>query len=145
MITRDMLPQIPDDQRIAFKKFMEEKGVSVEECAIPPSHIHPIQGEFNREKVEDMKKNNDGEWKALFVANPTDEPPDSNNLHVMLLDGHHRYIAQKELNPDKNINCIRFHCSIADLVRYGHEFDGSFVKSVHETATYRQLALAMWC
>ena len=144
MIRRDQLPQIPSNKVGEFVKFCEEKGVPVEDCGIPPSHIHPIQGEFNREKVDALKKKNTGEWDSLIVASPREEPS-SGNTHVMLLDGHHRYIAQKELNPEKNINCLWFHCPIKELVRLGHEFDGSFTKTVHEITTYKQLALARWC
>lgn len=144
MIHRDQLPQIPANKIREFMKFCENKGVSVEQCALPPSHIHPLQGEFNREKVDSMKGKANGEWKSILVANPREEP-ESGNVQVIVLDGHHRYIAQKELNPDKNINCIWFHCPIKELVRLGHEFDGSFTKTVHEITTYKQMALARWC
>lgn len=144
MIPRHLLPQIPDDKMGEFREFVSEKGISVEDGAIPPSRIHPIQQHINREKVDDMKANANGEWQSIMVADVLDNP-DPSDTHVFVLDGHHRYIAQKELNPDQNINVVWFHCPIKELVKLGHDFEHSFVKTVYETATYKQLALSRWC
>src|SRR5690349_3132908 len=131
MLPRDKLPQIPADKVNKFIHFCEDNGVGAEECALPPSHLHPIQTHVNRDKVEKLKEKNNGEWQSILV--------DENGY---ILDGHHRFIAQKELNPKQNINCIMFKCPITKLVRLGHNFDDSFTKSVYEITTYRQLVRA---
>jgi hypothetical protein len=137
MLDRDKLPQIPKDEVRNFIKFMEDHGVSMEEMSVPANKLKPIQNEVNKDKVKNMVKNFDKEFKDGWPSLICSED-------MYILDGHHRWIAHAVARPDENVGILCFKCPIKDLLRLGHEFEGSFTKTIDESmTTYKQLALSM--
>lgn len=132
-LSRDKLPQIPKGLIPEFIRFCRENKVGADIKAIPVGELSPIQSHINREKVEKIKADSNGEVQPILVSNDG-----------KILDGHHRWIAWKELNPNGKMPCIVFDCPIVELVKLGHTFDGSFTKSVSENATYKQIAKLLW-
>jgi hypothetical protein len=125
MIPRHFLPQIPSDKYDEFCTFLRGRGVSVRLVRLPVAKLKAIQSEVKREKVDHFKRNPQLLAKPVIVSKSG-----------FILDGHHRWLAQMELDPKGYLLTLECDCSIRQLVHLGHEFDGSFVKTVHEGAMY---------
>lgn len=125
MIQRHELPQIPKEQYKEFIDFIENQGIRCIGASYPVGMLRPIQAHINRQKVDGMKTNPSTFNIPLIV-----------NTDGYILDGHHRWIAKKELDPSSKINCISIDCDIDELIELGHEFDGSFTKTVYESTIY---------
>lgn len=121
MIPRHLLPQIPGDQLEEFRKFLEGNGIATRLKRLSAKDLKPIQSEVNREKIEDFKAHPEKLAEPIVVSKGG-----------YVLDGHHRWLAQKEIDPDRKMLCIVCECSIKQLVEMGHSFEGSFTKTVHE-------------
>jgi hypothetical protein len=133
-LDRSKLPQIPKGLIPKFIRFCRDNGVGAKGVGVDADTLKPIQSHINRDKVESMKKNMQGiNEQPLMVSNDG-----------YVLDGHHRWVAMKELDPTGKVFVIRFDCPIAELLKLGHTFDGSFTKSVRENTTYKQLAKMLW-
>jgi hypothetical protein len=126
-IPRHLLPQIPSDEYDEFRQFLEDQGVAVKLLFVPVSKLKPIQSEFNRDKVEALKQ------KPEKLANPIIVNKDG-----FILDGHHRFVAVKELDGSHKIPCYVANCNLKQLIELGHLFDGSFTRTVHERTIYQQ-------
>jgi hypothetical protein len=124
-IPRHLLPQIPKDEQDNFREFLEGNDVKTTLKRIKASALKPIQSEVNQEKVDQLKKEPQALAEPIIVSKGG-----------YLLDGHHRWVAQKELDPDAKMLCIVCECSIRQLVELGHEFDGSFTKTMKEWMIY---------
>jgi len=124
-IPRNLLPQIPSDQYEAFKEFVNGNGVQMKLLFVPLAKLKPIQSHVNKEKIENLKKNPDK------LANPIIMTKDG-----LILDGHHRFLAAKALNPNGKIPAFVAYCGLKELIELGHEFDGSFTRSVAEATIY---------
>lgn len=124
-LPREMLPQIPKDQINKFIEFLGEHGIEVKSGKIAASKLKPIQKHVNVEKVEHMKQ----DPKTL-------KQPCIISKDGCVLDGHHRWVANKELDENMPMNVIMCMCSIKELVSLGHQFEGSFTKTIGEATIY---------
>jgi hypothetical protein len=130
MIPRHALPQIPKEKYKDFIKFLEENGIKVSLVVVDTESLKPIQAHVNREKVDSFKKKPSALKLPVIISQGG-----------LILDGHHRWIARLELagdntSPYMDTVCIMAHCGIKKLVEMGHEFEGSFTKSVFESTIY---------
>jgi hypothetical protein len=130
VIPRHALPQIPSEEYRNFIKFLKENGVHVTLVVVDTEQLKPIQAHVNREKVDHLKSNKSSLKLPLIISKGG-----------LILDGHHRWIARSELTGDNkspyiNTVCIMAHCSIRKLVELGHQFEGSFTKTVFESTIY---------
>jgi hypothetical protein len=137
-LDREKMPQIPKNKIKEFREFCEfeydpQYGIPSEDCGIPVKSLKSIQKHVNKGKIQSIIDGYDGTWQPLLVSE-----------EGYILDGNHRWVAAYALNPEGNIPCIRFKCPITELLRAGHEFEGSFTKSVKENATYTELAKLLW-
>lgn len=135
-LRRDELPQIPKDQLKYFMDYCMRKGVFSRKFDIPVKDLKPIQKHVDREKVDKFKREFNKSCEHL--------QPLLTSKDRFVMDGHHRWLAAKEINPQFKYPCLEFDCSIAKLICLGHEFDGSFIKSIHEAATYKQIITSIW-
>lgn len=132
---REHLPQIPKDQLIAFVKFLHGHDVAFQLHEIPVAQLKPIQSQVKNEKVEALMQTPDALKVPLVVSSD-----------YYILDGHHRWLAKAALGvahddlATATMKCVVCDCDITDLIELGHEFEGSFTASVHETTTETQLA-----
>jgi hypothetical protein len=92
---------------------------------VPVKFLKPIQSEVNRKKIENFKQNPDKLANPIIVSKGG-----------YILDGHHRFLAAKELDPNTRIPALVARCGIKQLIELGHEFDGSFTRTVYESTTY---------
>lgn len=128
MIPRHYLPQIPSDRLEDFREFLNGQGIRVKLVRLPIDTLKPIQKHINRAKVEALKDD------PIKLKNPLIV---SKGGYV--LDGHHRWVAEKELGEQDKIMCLQCHCSVRELVEMGHQFDGSFTRTVYEVYTHQKI------
>lgn len=81
---RHCLPQITDWD--GFVKAVEEAGGKIEDDLIDPDMLEPTQSNFNQEKVDRIVASKDL-GKPVVVSSD-----------AFVLDGHHRWLAAKELD-----------------------------------------------
>lgn len=127
MIPRHALPQIPKEKYKEFIDFLKNRGIQVTITWVDNKKLKPIQAHVNRGKVDHFK-NTSSARKIPVIASQGGR----------ILDGHHRWIANTELDPNGKTACILVKCDIKKLVELGHEFDGSFTRTVYECTIYGQ-------
>lgn len=125
LLPRSALPQIPKEEQDNFREFLEGNDVKTSLKRIKANALKPIQAEVNQEKVDKFKKD------PQLLAEPLIVSKDN-----FVLDGHHRWKAAMEIDSDQKMLCIVCDCSIRQLVELGHEFDGSFTKTMKEWMIY---------
>lgn len=122
MIPRHHLPQIPAEERERFREYLLGHNVKNKWAKIAISSLRPIQQAVKKDKVEFFKDHPEKLEEPLIISK-----------EGFILDGHHRYIAQKELDPQAKMNCLVCNCSIKNLIELGLEFDGAEVKTMDES------------
>lgn len=125
MIPRHLLPQIPKDKYKEFIEFLQDHEIRVQVGKVLVSQLRPIQAHVNREKVESLKDDIQKAKNSPIIV----------SKDGLILDGHHRYIAMKEMGFPKMAAIVCW-CPIKELIELGHQFDGSFTKTVYETTIY---------
>lgn len=131
-IPRHLLPQIPRDKINEFRKFLESRGIKSHRQRKATNWFLPIQKHVNQDKVNS------------FIQDPSkiDDAPNIATADGYLVDGHHRWVAAKKLKHE-DLDSVVCDCNLRDFLKVAHEFDHSFVKSVHELTTYGRLGLIM--
>lgn len=132
---RKQLPQIPGDRIAEFARYLQTlsyperrdlakngmgnqynvgrvSDVAVTASKIAVKHLKPTQCEMNAEKVQSMMQNIDSFKDDIFFV-------DKDNK---ILDGHHRWAALKQDNPNTVVKVIRADIPIEDLIQAAREF-----------------------
>jgi hypothetical protein len=85
-IAREDMPQIPDQHRADYVKFMEDQGIEVHSTHVDPKTLKPTQSEFAGPKVGNiMKSLRSTGWPGDPILVTSDGA---------ILDGHHRWAAR---------------------------------------------------
>ena len=153
---RNQLPQIPKDKVAEFARYLQTlsyperrdmghsgtgnqynvgrvSDVAVTAQKVAVKHLKPTQGEMDAEKVQGMMKNVDSFKDDIFFV-------DKDNK---IMDGHHRWAAMKQVNPDQKVTVIQVDIPIEDLVQAGREFGSSFSQDITEMIKLKNLIRAM--
>ena len=125
MLPRDSLPQIPEKEFDAFRKYCHGEGVTSHIMRISCDALKPIQKHLNPQKIKRIIENPSGMDVPIIISEDN-----------YLLDGHHRWAAELVQDRSSKIICLQFNCKIPKLVELGHLFEGSFIKSIDESTTY---------
>lgn len=124
-ISRAHMPQIAPDQRDNFLKSLEREGISHQFTRIAPIHLKATQGEFNLDKVRSI----------------IDKKPPLNPVIVsrdnFILDGHHRWLADYNIDKHEPTPMLKIDLPILDLLAQARRFDGVDFKSVTESTKYK--------
>lgn len=107
-ISRGLMPQIQDIEE--FLEALLDSGINWESKEMNISDIKSTQNEFDREKIENLKKN--PPKQPLFII--------SNDGY--LLDGHHRWITLKEISPNMKVSVVQTQTGILDLLQKSLNF-----------------------
>jgi hypothetical protein len=114
-ISRDKMPQIPDDKREEWLKSLGDTKV-VEET-VKPNELHPVQSEMDVASVADKMDNIlDKGWKGSIIV--------SSDNYVM--DGHHRWAGASLASfeqPDLHINITRVDMPHDELLKQMLDFN----------------------
>lgn len=121
-IPRKLLPQIPGDKIDEFIEFLKGYDVESQKKLVKVSKLKPIQSHVNREKVEKIKE----KINKKQLGNPIIISKDG-----FIIDGHHRWIATKELNID-SIKCIEIDENLKNILLLSYLFDGTEFKNINE-------------
>ena len=93
-VKRIDMPQIVGKDYEAYKKFLNSNNIKLTALTVKASSLKPIQKEFDKKKVmnfiDAMSKGL--EDKPLLVSKDN-----------YIVDGHHRWLARKNLNDDVKI------------------------------------------
>ena len=128
-IPRHLLPQIPSHKLREFVDHLADHNVKAGVAALPIVKLKPVQLHVNRKKVEQLKQQSDIIKRPLIVTRDG-----------FIVDGHHRWLAMRE-NDVVKAPCLVCFCSLKEILEMAHDFDHSYVKSVHEVTTYSRSVL----
>jgi hypothetical protein len=110
-VKRIDMPQIVGKDYEAYKKFLNSNNIKLTALTVKASSLKPIQKEFDKKKVmnfiDAMSKGL--EDKPLLVSKDN-----------YIVDGHHRWLARKNLNDDVKI--IKANVDINKLLQISREF-----------------------
>ena len=120
MIPRHALPQIPKENMVEFKDFLEGNGITAVLIRKPAHEIRPIQKHLNKEKLENILN----DPKALSIPLIIDK-------NGYMLDGHHRWAAHN-INNEQKVLCLQCSCGLRELIEIGHMFPKAEIKSIQE-------------
>lgn len=132
---RKQLPQIPKDRIAEFARYLQTlsyperrdmghngmgnqynvgrvSDVAVTANKIAVKNMKPTQSEFDAEKVQGMMQNLESFKDDIFFISKDNK----------ILDGHHRWAALKQDNPDTIVTVIRADIPIEDLIQAALEF-----------------------
>jgi hypothetical protein len=124
-ISRSHMPQISPDQRDNFLKSLEDEGISHQFVRIAPIHLKATQGEFNLDKV-----------RSIIEKKPPLNPVIVSKDHF-ILDGHHRWLADYNIDKNEPTPMLKIDLPILDLLAQARRFRGVDFKSVTESAKYK--------
>lgn len=98
---RELMPQIESGDIDEFKRLLDEKGILYTDEKIAPEDLTPLQEDYSEEKVEKFVEELEGTSKLKPLVVSED---------YYILDGHHRWLAIRELHGnDYRIPIIRVH------------------------------------
>ena len=127
-LSRMELPQIKSTDVPEFIEWLDEKGTDSLKTSMEVGELTPVQKEINLEKTDSMAaKHEEGEidlstGKPVMVSN--DE---------YLVDGHHRWYALRELDPNNRLDVVIIDAPILDLISLMKQFPKtSYKKPVDE-------------
>ena len=107
-IPRRLMPQIYNTKKFSksiFKRFR----IRSKTLKMPTGHLKPSQNEINRQivkkVVKSMKARPNKAQKPIVVSKDN-----------YVVDGHHRWAAQKVLNPKKKIPVVKMNLPINDAL-----------------------------
>ena len=127
-LSRMELPQIKSTDVPEFIEWLDEKGVDSLRTSMEVGELTPIQKEINLEKTDSMAaKHEEGEID-LSTGKPVMVSSDEH-----LVDGHHRWYALRELNPNNRLDVVMIDAPILDLISLMKQFPKtSYKKPVDE-------------
>jgi len=123
-LPRMQLPQIKSTDVSEFIKWLDEKEVDSLETSMRVGELTPIQKEINIDKTDSRaEKHNSGEIN-LSTGKPVMVSSDE-----YLIDGHHRWYALRELNPENRLDVVIIDTPILDLISLMKEFPKTTYKA----------------
>lgn len=121
-IKRKDLPNFKTDGMNEFVKWLKQKGIKIEYKKMNIKDVKPSQGEFNPDKIMAlMNKNLDTKDKPAIMS--------SDNY---IMDGHHRYAAQLNQNPDAPYWVYKIHLPFKQLIAIAAKSPHVYFKGISE-------------
>jgi phage gp29-like protein/gamma-glutamylcyclotransferase (GGCT)/AIG2-like uncharacterized protein YtfP len=114
-IPRDEMPQVPKARLPAFLDELKRQGIEFKHVARKPDELRPTQKDLDPKKVADIrKKMKSGELRATSpVLGSSDD---------YILDGHHRWEAQRQENAGEPMNIVQVDLPIRRLLERSLEW-----------------------
>jgi hypothetical protein len=104
---------------------LEAEGISHQYTRIAPIHVKATQGEFNLDKV-----------RAIINKKPVSNPVIVSRDNF-ILDGHHRWLADYNIDKHEPSPMLKINLPILDLIAQARRFKGVDFKSVTENTKYK--------
>jgi predicted kinase len=123
-IARASLPQVKSTDVPDYLHWLKaHKHLTSTRTEMPVMSLYPTQGNFNTTKIKAlMGQDQEHLRKPLIISGD----------HYVI-DGHHRWIALMNLNPQATIPVVMVHAKVLDLIAATQEYPKSFTKNVVES------------
>lgn len=126
-VPRHKMPQILSKYYGEYKKHLNSNGVTVTTRRINAKDLKPIQKEFHDEKiVSSMFRSLDGEAEKPLITS-------SDNY---IIDGHHRWLAAKNKNPNLPLLVWQASVNIDELLDLTKNFKHTTYKKLKEEVSF---------
>ena len=127
-LSRMDLPQIKSTDVPEFIEWLDGKDIDSVKTSMQVGELTPIQKEINLSKTDSMAAKHSSGEIDLSKGKPVMVSGDE-----YLIDGHHRWYALRELDPDNRLDVIMIDSPILDLISLMKEFPKtSYKKPVDE-------------
>lgn len=119
-IPRHDMPQIIGmEDTSEFVQELTQQGVQTAEAWVPVGQLKGTQSELNMEKVAGMAEAiRSGAWNPSEGSEAVLASADG-----YILDGHHRWAAQRMVDPNSSMKLLQVNMPIRDLLDEAHSFD----------------------
>ncbi|MGB0717154.1 MAG: hypothetical protein ACPGXK_14845, partial [Phycisphaerae bacterium] len=116
-IPRHDMPQIVREHQDEFLRSLAQQGVTAQEVSRPVSELRGTQKEINPDKVAGMSERiaAEGDLKSA--------PPVLASSDGYILDGHHRWAAYRNVDPNKEMDLLEVDMPIDKLLDASYAFD----------------------
>jgi hypothetical protein len=112
-ISRDEMPQIPNDKLDSFVRFARSKGIGVARDEMSADELQPVQSEFRQERVDTL--HDDTLKQPLLVSQDG-----------RILDGTHRWVKVRQRGDGNGImRVLRIGLDVHDALDLMRSFDGA--------------------
>lgn len=111
-ISRSHMPQIDSQKRNDFLSSLEKEGISHQYVRMAPIHLKATQGEFDLDKVRSIIKNRPNVQPSIISKDN------------FVLDGHHRWLADYNIDKYEPSPVLKINMPILDLLAYARRFKG---------------------
>ncbi len=126
-IPRQDMPQIAGPDKKEFFDFLSSKGIDYRTKEVRVGDLKGTQKDFSQEKVdamaEGMRRDGVRPGSAMLASNDG-----------FILDGHHRWRAQREVDPDSMFSVVEVDLPIDQLLATAASFPKSFKAGIDEGA-----------
>lgn len=130
-LSRSELPQIKSTDVGDFRNWMEEQGVESFETKMEVGEMSPIQKEINLDKTESMKIKHEAQTIDLISGKPVMVTMDE-----YLIDGHHRWYALREINPETEMETVNFNTTAKEFLELVKQYPKVGFKDVNMEEGY---------
>jgi hypothetical protein len=122
-INRKDMPQIDSEDTLDFVNFAKKQGFNATNKKIDPNKLRATQNQFQVGKIKSLvDKIESGEYDNKIILVSKDN---------RVMDGHHRWLAHKELGKD--IAVKQFDLTASKLFDLMHDYPKSYKKKLNET------------
>ena len=121
-LARGQMPQIRGEHETEFLLHMADHGIDHSLEDFPTQGLKSTQAEFSSEKIKKLQDKPDILKKRIMISKDN-----------YVLDGHHRWLANYNANPNSKQNVIRFSASIKDLLPKAKAFKHVKFRAVDES------------
>lgn len=98
-VPRNEMPQVPNNSRGALRRFLNSRDIDIEKCSVCCGDLQPAQKDFIPGKVDKfVGLLNDKKLKGVPLLVSSDN---------YLLDGHHRWLAHRAVDPKGEIEVFK--------------------------------------
>jgi hypothetical protein len=120
-LSRADMPQIRQSVMDHFLKKLEQDGNDSRVIQVPTTDLRPTQDEFNHDKIKEMMGQKQT-GKPIIISKDR-----------YILDGHHRWAAQYNLNNQSKISATQIDMNILDLLSAARNYKPATYHGVNES------------
>lgn len=121
-LSRGVMPQIKSADVQAFRAFMARNGIRSSFESVPVDSLSATQAEFSKQKIKRLIDTNSPSLGLMIMISGDD----------YVLDGHHRWLANYNINPHGMQKVLRFHAPMKRLILVAKTFSGVTYKGLDE-------------
>lgn len=124
-MSRGVMPQIKSADIQAFRMFMSQHGIRSSYESVPVDSLSATQAEFSKHKIKKLIDTKSSSLGLMIIISGDD----------YVLDGHHRWLANYNIDPHGMQKVLRFHAPMKKLILVAKSFPGVTYKGLDENNT----------